>query len=387
MVKLWLVGSTDVRFRLPLLNALRERGFDAGAVGSESETAFAGTGIPYWRFSLNRWVSPWSDLRSRRQLYELFRVHRPDIVHAFDTKPAILAPLAARDAGVPGTVATITGLGYLFSSRSPLALSLRPVFRFLQRRAAAATGVTIFQNPDDRAYFRRHRLVRPGRDALVLGSGIDFTPLQVDGAAVGRLRRELSLEGRLVVTMISRLVAQKGVRDFIHAAALVRQQRPDAVFLLIGPASSEGRGAVSSREVERSARDVRYLGPRSDVSVLLALSDLFVLPTYLREGIPRVLLEAAALGLPLVTTDTPGCKEIVRDGWNGLLVPPRDPRRLAAAVLRLLASPDERKLMGSRSRTHVTGNFSLEYVVRAYTEIYEHVLRETSATVAARAVG
>src|SRR2546429_641561 len=239
--------------------------------------------------------------------------------------------------------------------------SLLAIFVEPMRRPAAATGVTIFQNPDDRASFRRHRLVRPGRDALVLGSGIDFTPLQVDGAAVGRLRRELSLEGRLVVTMISRLVAQKGVRDFIHAAALVRQQRPDSVFLLIGPASSEGRGAVSSREVERSARDGRYLGPRSDVSDLLALSDLFVLPTYLREGIPRVLLDAAALGLPLVTTDTPGCKEIVRDGWNGLLVPPQDPRRLAAAVLRLLASPDERKLMGSRSRTHVTGDFSLRY--------------------------
>src|SRR5207249_2148981 len=249
--------------------------------------------------------------------------HGEALAGRFD-RCSVPAPVAERTAGAR------LRRGYLFSSRSPLALSLRPVFRFLQRRAAAATGVTIFQNPDDRAYFRRHRLVRPGRDALVLGSGIDFTPLQVDGAAVGRLRRELSLEGRLVVTMISRLVAQKGVRDFIHAAALVRQQRPDSVFLLIGPASSEGRGAVSSREVERSARDVRYLGPRSDVSDLLALSDLFVLPTYLREGIPRVLLEAAALGLPLVTTDTPGCKEIVRDGWNGLLVPPQDPRRLAA---------------------------------------------------------
>ena len=381
MAKLWLIGSDDVRFRIPLLHALRERGFDAGAVGSEKETPFAEAGIPYRRFSLNRWVSPWSDVRSRRQLYDLFRAHRPDIVHAFDTKPAILAPLAARDAGVPGTVATITGLGYLFSSRSPLALSLRPVFRFLQRRAAAATGVTIFQNADDRAYFRRHRLVRPGRDALVLGSGIDFTPLQVDGAAVGRLRRELGLEGRLVVTMVSRLVVQKGVRDFLHAAALVRQQLPDSVFLLIGPVSSEGRWAVSSREVERSARDVRYLGPRNDVAALLALSDLFVLPTYYREGIPRVLLEAGALGLPLIATDTPGCTEVVRDGWNGLLVPPRDPRGLATAVLRLLASPDERKVMGSRSRAHVTANFSLGYVARAYAEIYEQILRETSAPV------
>src|SRR5438132_11481519 len=111
MVKLWLVGSDDVRFRRPLLNALRERGFDAGAVGSESETAFAEAGIPYWRFSLNRWVSPWSDLRPRRQLYDFFRAHRPAIVPPFATKPAILAPLPARARGAPGRAPPSTGVG------------------------------------------------------------------------------------------------------------------------------------------------------------------------------------------------------------------------------------------------------------------------------------
>ena len=382
-MKVWLIGSTDLRFRLPLLHALRDRGFTVGGLGSESETAFAGSEIPYWRFSLNRWVNPWADVQSRRQLRDLFRAHRPDIVHAFDTKPAILAPLAARDAAVPGRVITITGLGYLFSSRSPVALSLRPVWRFLQRRAASATGITIFQNTDDRAYFRRHRLVQPGGDALVLGSGIDFARPKADDAAVERLSHELGLAGRPVVTMVSRLVRQKGVADYLAAAAVVRRTVPDAVFLLIGPTASEGRSAVPLREVER-ATDVRYLGPRNDVPTLLALSDIFVLPTYYREGIPRVLLEAGALGLPLITTNTPGCKEVVRDGWNGLLVPPRDPERLAAAVVRLLASPEERKVMGGRSRAHVLEHFSLQYVADAHAEIYERVLRQSSPTIAAR---
>lgn len=384
-VKLWFVGSDDVRFRLPLLYALRDRGFDVGAVGSESETTFAGSGIPYCRFSLNRWVSPWSDLRSRRQLYDLFRAGRPDVVHAFDTKPAIMAPLAARDAGVPATVITITGLGYLFSSNSLFARSLRPAYRFLQRRAAAATGITIFQNSDDREYFYHHGMVRPGCDAMVRGSGIDFAPLQVDPASLAELRRELGLQDRLVVTMVSRLVRHKGVTDFLAAASLVRQRAPHALFLLIGPASTEGRSAVSSSEIERSASHVRYLGSRRDVPALLALSDLFVLPTYYREGVPRALLEAGALGLPLITTDTPGCNDVVRDGWNGLLVPPRDPEKLAAAVLRLAASPDERRLMGSRSRAHVIANFSLGYVADAYAGIYERVLRDLQASDPCRA--
>lgn len=181
--------------------------------------------------------------------------------------------------------------------------------------------------------------------------------------------------------MISRLVVQKGVREYLEAARRIQPHVKDVTFLLVGPIASEGAQAIPVKELERSANSVRYLGPRSDIPAILALTDLFVLPSYYREGIPRVLLEAGALGLPLITTDMPGCKEVVRAGWNGLLVPPRDVKALASAMLRLLSSNDERTMMGMRSKAHIRDNFSLSRVADAYAEIYQRVLDDNPSKI------
>lgn len=374
--KVWFIGGEDVRFRIPLLLELRTRGFEVAAVGSEGGEAFRGPGIPYYRYRLDRGVGPLADVHAYGQLARLFRDHRPDVIHAFDTKPSIYAPIAARKAGVPGRVRTITGMGHVFSSRSALALALRPVYRTLNAWASRASGVTIFQNEDDRAYFLDHRMVEPGRSALVRSSGIDvpeFLSRRPDAEALARLRSELGLQGRTVVTMIARLVQQKGVREYLQAAKIARAEIQNVTFLLVGPASSEGRKAVSVKEVE-GVPDVRYLGARKDVAALLALSSILVLPSYYREGVPRILLEGGAMELPLVTTDMPGCRDVVRDGWNGKLVPPRNSRALAAAIVQLLRSPQERVEMGSRSLRHVLENFSLDVVADAQQEIYEDLL-------------
>ncbi len=373
----WHVGGEDIRLRIPLLLALRERGFNVGAVGSEDGNAFADCNIPYFRYTLERGINPLADLRTRTQLFDLLSKHKPDIVHGFDTKPAIISPLVAKKAGIPGRVRTITGMGYVFSSTSTLALALRPIYHYLQRRASTATGITVFQNPDDREYFHKHRMVQDGRDDLVLGSGIDiegFMKNRPNPEKLAVLRRELGLEGQLVVTMIARLVVSKGVREYLQAASIVRQKMENVTFLLVGPLSSEGRQAIAINEIQEQVNIVHYLGPRNDIPALLSLSDLFVLPSYYREGVPRVLLEAGAMELPLIATDMPGCKEVVRDGWNGLLVPPRDVKALATAMLQLLKSQDERALMGNRSGLHVRENFTLEQVADAYAKIYYRVL-------------
>jgi glycosyltransferase involved in cell wall biosynthesis len=374
----WHVGGDDVRLRIPLLLELRKRGFGVAAVGSESGAIFAKSNIPYFRYSLDRWINPVADMCSVSQLRQLLLKHRPDIVHGFDTKPAIMAPIAARHVGIHGKVCTVTGLGYIFSSNTPLALALRPVYRYLQRHASDAAQVTVFQNPDDQAYFRSRRIVREGRDALVLSSGVDIEGLLSvlhDQEALRYKRTELGLDGRLVVTMVARLVQHKGVREYLRAAAVIKQQRTDVAFILVGPSASEGRQAVSLRELGQYGGFVQYLGLRRDVPSLLALSDLFVLPSYYPEGVPRVLLEAGALGLPVVTTDMPGCREAVRDGWNGLLVPPRDVAALARAVTQILSSSEQREAMGMRSRIHIAERFSLAHVADAYEEIYRRVLQ------------
>jgi len=377
----WLVGGEDIRLRLPFIDELSRRGFDVSVVGSEPPDPFVRHGIPYHRYSLSRSVDPLGDRRSLGQLRRIFVDHRPSVVHAFDTKPAMLASFAASRAGVPVRVRTLTGMGAVFSSVSPRSLLLRPVYHRMQAAASRAVSLTVFQNHDDESYFLRHGMATERGSGFVPGSGID-----VDGLRSGRpspvalsaLRDELGVGTQPVVTMVSRLVRHKGVREFCLAARIVRRERPDCTFLLVGPLGSEGRQAVRRSEVEQN-EDVRWLGPRADVPALLAASDVFALPSYYREGIPRALLEAGAMGLPLISTDMPGCREVVRDGWNGLLVPPRDARALAEAVCALLdLGADGRAEMGERARRHVEEQFTLDAVADAYAEIYRRLLDATA---------
>ncbi len=375
----WHIGGDDVHLRIPLLRRLREKGFDVGAVGSEDSEPFRQHDIPYWYYPLKRFISPWSDRVARARLYELFSHHRPDIVHAFDIKPTLFTPEAAQRARLRGCVRTITGMGYVFSSSSLLALALRPGICHLHKKASHAASMTIFQNPDDQAFFRRKGLVPTGRDTLVLGSGLDVDELLrdcPDDESLAELRNRLGLNGHVVVTMISRLVRHKGVVEYLQAARAIRQRNQNVHFLLVGPLASEGRQAVSRSEISRFSDDVSYLGPRNDVPALLAISDLFVLPSYYREGIPRVLLEAGAMGLPLITTDMPGCREAVLHGTNGRLVPPRDVDSLVKAIDQLLHSQPLRKSMGGISRRRVRDHFGLTSVADAYAKIYRQVLEQ-----------
>jgi len=175
--------------------------------------------------------------------------------------------------------------------------------------------------------------------------------------------------------MVARLVKEKGVREYLEMARQVRSAMRNVIFLLVGPHPSRQRNAVSLGLVRRSAEDVRWLGERPDVPALLAASDVAVLPTYYREGIPRFLLEAGVLGLPLVTTDMPGCRDAVRDGWNGFLLPPRDASAFAAAILKLLRSRSLREAMGARSVGLVREQFGLDRVAESHARIYEGILK------------
>ncbi|MCA9182078.1 MAG: glycosyltransferase family 4 protein, partial [Planctomycetales bacterium] len=344
--KLNYIGGEDVELRIPLLERLRACGFSVSASGSRTAEPFKLPGIEFFQYPLERGIHPLADRASQRALRELFLRQRPSIVHAFDTKPTILAMLAARAAQVPCRIRTITGMGYIFSSSSLLALSLRPIYCRLQRRAGASATYTIFQNRDDQAYFLANRMVDPNRQSVVLSSGIDVagvTQRRSSESQLSHLRAELGIDQQVVVTMISRMVKHKGVTEFLVAARAVKQKLGSQVhFLLVGPLASEGRQAVDAQMIKSYRDAVQYLGPRQDISDLLAVSHLFVLPSYYREGVPRVLLEAGAMRLPLLTTDMPGCREVVRDGINGRIVPPRNAHQLAAAISELVCAKELR---------------------------------------------
>lgn len=374
----WHVGGEDVRMRIPLLLSLQDKGFSVGAIGTEDPEIFEKHNIPYRRYELHRWIGPFSDLQSYQQLKQIFTEVKPDIVHGFDTKPAILTPLAAQNINGVNAVRTITGMGYIFSSDSFKAKLIKPFYRFLQKIASSEANKTIFQNPDDLNYFKGTGLINADKQALIRGSGIDinkFLQRQISQERLEGLKLDLNCQDKVVFTMVSRLVKDKGVLEYLEAARVIKQQRDDVTFLLVGPTAGEGKEAVSLEKINEYSDCVNYLGRRSDIPDVLAISDVFTLPSYYREGLPRVLLEACCAQLPIITTDMPGCKEVVQHGKNGLVVKIRDADDLADKMKILLnTDASQRVVMGKLSRELVEQEFTLEKVTQAYADIYNKIL-------------
>jgi len=375
------IGGEDHSLRIPFLLALRDKGFRISAAGTGDPAPFARAGLDYHPFHFSRFVDPLADWTALKVLSKLIADVRPALVQCFDTKLNLLVPFAARDLRDVKVVSTINGLGWLYSSSSPMALGLRPVYRALQRLADRWTAVTVFQNRDDRTFFMRHRMVGRGGNVVIPGSGIDidrFERAGATGASSAELRQALGLGASEVVITVTRMTRQKGVPTLLEAAALVHQHRPGVRFLLVGPRESEGPFAVTQAEIDRHAPYVLAVGPRSDVPALLRLADVFAFPTEYLEGVPRALLEAAVAGRPIVTTTMPGCTDVIRDGWNGFLVPPRDPRLLAERILDLLRDRETAVAMGGRAAQLVRKEFNLEITVARYAAVYEDLVNGSS---------
>jgi len=360
------------------LLALRDKGFRISTAGTGNPIPFERAGLDYHPFHFARFVDPLSDWAALKAISKLIADVRPALVQCFDTKLNLLVPFAARGFRDVKVVSTINGLGWLYSSSSPMALGLRPVYRALQRLADRWTAVTVFQNRDDQAFFMRHRMVGRGGNVVIPGSGIDIERFERAGAtgpSPAELREALGLGASEVVVTVTRMTRQKGIPTLLEAAALVHQQRRGVRFLLVGPRESEGPFAVTQAEIERHAPYVLAVGSRSDVPALLGLADVFAFPTEYFEGVPRALLEAAVAGRPIVTTRMPGCTDVIRDGWNGFLVPPRDPRLMAERILDLLRDREAAAAMGVRAAHLVKTEFNLKITVARYAAVYEDLAR------------
>lgn len=371
------VGGSDLHLRLPFLHLLADAGFCVRAAGSGDRMPFIRAGIEFDRFDYDRFVNPIADRRSVRALSDLIAARRPVLVQSFDTKPNILAPIAAR--AVPGTAAvrTINGLGWIYSSRSLAAIALRPSYLLMHHRAGRHSTATVFQNREDQAFFRRYHLVAPGTECLIPGSGVDvegFDQASATAAAAEQLRAQLGLGAGPVVLTVTRLTRQKGIPTLLKAAEKLHRIRPDMRFVLVGPRETEGRLAVSQQELDRHRPYVVATGPRDDVPALLRMADIFAFPTEYREGVPRALLEAALAERPIVATRMPGCSDVIEHGRGGYLVPPRSPDELAARILDLVGDPDSARAKGRAAADLVRREFGLKLIVARYVGLYRTLL-------------
>jgi glycosyltransferase involved in cell wall biosynthesis len=377
--KILMIGGPDVDSRIPFIHQLG-RQFDVFVLGSNRQLApsFKKADIGYSTYDMNRGTNPLADILMLRRLTRIISSHRVDIVHTFDTKPCVWGRLAAWRSHTPIIIGTLPGLGVLYSQGGLRTRVLRSIYQPLQKLACTLSDMTIFQNSHDAEQFIQDGVVDREKTTILPGSGLDtqFFSLQRFSPEHKReIRASLNLdENQVVITMVSRLIRSKGVLEFASAAQFIRKQYHQAVFLLIGADDHESQDVLTPREREGLTTAVNYLGKRNDIPELLAISDIFVLPTYYREGIPRVLLEAASMELPIVATTSPGCTEITKEGINGFLVPVRDHDALGRAIATLIADPSLRKRFGQESRFLAVSQFEVSTVAEQTALLYKHFL-------------
>lgn len=357
--------------RLHIARAALAAGFDvhvatAPDFADDVEQIKAG-GLNYHELELRR--GRWGmveECRLAASLYNLYREVRPDIVHHVTIKPVLCGTLAARLAGVPAVVNSMSGLGFIFTAvdrwaafrRMAVSLAYQALFR------PAAVRV-IFENSDDLKMFLHRRIVKRAQAILIRGVGVDLE----------RFRLGAPRSGVPLVVLPARMLWDKGVREFCLAAAAVRASGIQARFALVGGLDKENPAAISEtwlREQERSGA-VEWWGWREDMAEVYAAAHVVCLPSY-REGLPTVLLEAAACGCALVTTDVPGCREVVCDGETGLVIASRDPTALAQALRTVILDSSLRERMSAAARIRVAAEFSAERVRTSMTQLYGELL-------------
>jgi glycosyltransferase involved in cell wall biosynthesis len=312
------------------------------------------------------------------ELWRLFRRLRPDIVHTHNPKPGLYGRLAARAARVPGVVNTVHGL--YATPEDPA--SRRAVVYALERAVSLCSGAELVQNPED--FQLLGRLGVPSDKLVLLGNGVDlrrFRPC-TDERRRRQIRADFGLgEDAVIVGTVARLVWQKGFRELFAAAERLCDAHRDVVFVIVGGSDPEKADAIAPDQLADARRRGRivFAGSRNDMESVYPAFDLFVLPSY-REGFPRSAMEAAACGLPVVATDIRGCRQAVSHGQTGLLVPVRDPVRLASAIEELVHAPALRRQMGSAGRRKAEAEFDDRTVVSKTLEAYERVLMPANSS-------
>jgi glycosyltransferase involved in cell wall biosynthesis len=362
----WLLG--------PQLRAFAAAGYEVIALsaGGRYVSDLESWGIEHRTLrNATRSFDPVRDLRLLPELRRLFAELEPDIVHTHTPKPGYIGRLAARTSRVPVIVHTVHGIFAV--PEDPWAK--KTIVYALDRLASSCSDIELLQNPEDLPVLRRLRV--PEHKLRVLGNGVDlsrFDPTRIDSAQTAAVRAELGMApDDLVCGVVGRLVWEKGYRHVFDAAARLRHEMPQLKFVVVGPVAD--RDAVPREELDRVAAlgNVRFLGLRDDVEQLYSAMDLYVLASF-REGFPRSAMEAAAMGLPLVVTNIRGCRQVVDDGVNGVLVNVRDSNALTAAIIALARDPLLRQRMGRASTEKAKREFDQQRVIDITLEVYDQLL-------------
>ena len=378
MAKLYIVVNEDRFFlshRKEIAVKAQQEGFDVCIVCKDTgrRADVEALGLPMIDLPVNpTGLNLWEEMRTLRFLYRLYKSEQPDIVHHVGIKNILWGGLAARLAGVPAVVNAVSGLGVLFSGEEPsfMARMVLRVMRFSNHRDNVSV---IFQNHEDMDLFLHYHIISEDACVFIKGSGVDlkefhYTPEPDDK--------------HIQIIFTARMVKEKGILVLVKAAEKLRAEMQDHVTFLLCGGLSDNPLAIRKRELQRlcDGKYIKWLDYRSDVRDLLMQSHIVTLPSYYREGVPRSLVEANAIGRPIVTTDSIGCKDTVDDGRNGFLVPVKDSDALAEKLRILIKTRSLRILMGLRGREKAEKEFSITNVVDKHMAVYRQLSNRIETT-------
>ena len=355
--------------RLPIARKALAEGFKVVVITkvSKHKDAIESEGFELAPIEIKRGgMNLFSELKTISELYSYYKKYNPDIVHHVAIKPVIYGTLVAQFIGSIKIVNAMAGLGYIFISNKKKVKLLRffihQLFRFLFR---SKNSQLILQNKDDLEYFLKNKLVNNDNVAIIRGSGVNIEQFTFMN----------EVKDTPIVMLASRMLWDKGVGEFIEAAKILKQEGVEARFVLVGDSDPENPASIPNAQLSEwhELGIVEWWGERGNMHEMLTQSHIVCLPSY-REGLPKVLLEAASCGKPIIATDVPGCREIVHNGENGILVPLKDSSSLASAMKELINNPEKRKIIGINGRRLVENEFSEEIVVSQTLKVYQELL-------------
>jgi glycosyltransferase involved in cell wall biosynthesis len=376
MKKLVFVVNVDWFFlshRLPIALAAQKQGFEVHIATHVTNRLpeLVKYGFTVHQLKLERSsAGPMSALITLFDIWKVFKVVKPDLVHLVTIKPLLLGGIAARLASVPSVVAAVSGLGFVFVAQGTIAVVRRFIVEQLYRLALGHRNIKIiFQNNDDKTNLQGFTHLPESNTVMIRGSGVDLSQYTV----------KPFLQEEIIVLLAARLLLNKGVGEFVEAAQLLKTNYIDATkkvrFVLVGDIDPANPTSATQEQLSAWMKTgaVEHWGHRLDMYDVLSDARIVVLPSYYGEGLPKVLIEAAACGRAVVTTDHPGCRDAIEPGKSGLLVPVRNSQALAIAIKNLLDDPVRCQIMGSAGRNLAERVFDVKQVVSLHLRIYDQL--------------
>ena len=367
-------------FRLPIMKELLKRKIKVYAICPKGDynKLLKSNGIEVVNYTIDRKsLNPFKERQNIQNIYDAIKDLKLNLLHTFTAKPNIYGTFGGKKANIPIIVNLVEGLGSLYVRNNIKNIILRFFLEKLYKKSFTLSDKCIFVNYDDARYMVNKKIIDKNKVEVIKSVGIDtkkFDMRNFDTNFLEKYKRSLNLNRKIIVLMVARVIWDKGIKEYVEMAKILKKQYNNIEFLLIGDTDNGNPNCASEEFLKKSP--IVWLGHRKDIMELTSICDIYVLPSFYKEGIPRTLLEAASMAKPIVTTDNVGCREVVIDGYNGFLVPVKDAVSLAEKVKVLIEDENLRERFGKNSRELAVKEFDVKIVVEKYLDIYEKLLRE-----------